>query len=490
MSARARARQPRRDRAQLRAPGGRARRGCARSSRPTPTGTARAPRARRARRRRSWLAVAAAAEAVELRGAGIDAPILVMGALTREELARRSTRDADVVAWSEEFIDWAAGARARRACTSSSTAGWGASGRATAALADRLASGRRRDARARAGRGDDALRDRRGAGPRVPAQPARALRELGRRRGASACRGCSCTPRTAPPCSAARPAASTWRAAAARSTALDPFGVDPARFGLEAALELRSWVAARKPCAPGESAGYGRRSSRASRHGARRDPGRLRRRRAPHALQQRRGPDRRSPPSRSSGPSAWTTSPSSWGPAAAVAVGAPVVAARAPTAASGSRPRRSPRAQGTINYEVTCAISARVPRRYHRDGEWRRRPARCRARARGARRRRCWVVGGAVRDELPASTPSADLDLVVDGEVAAAARALARARARRGLLALGRVRRLARRRARRTPGRSTSARCAGATIEADLALRDFTVNAIARPLAGGAPIDP
>jgi alanine racemase len=24
--------------------------------------------------------------------------------------------------------------------------------------------------------------------------------------------------------------------------------------------------------------------------------------------------------------------------------------------------------QGTINYEVTCAVSARVPRQYHRDG--------------------------------------------------------------------------------------------------------------------------
>src|ERR1035441_4352114 len=30
----------------------------------------------------------------------------------------------------------------------------------------------------------------------------------------------------------------------------------------------------------------------------------------------------------------------------------------------------------------------------------------------------------------------------------------------------------------------------GATLEADLALRDFTVNAIAEPVAGGAPIDP
>ena len=30
----------------------------------------------------------------------------------------------------------------------------------------------------------------------------------------------------------------------------------------------------------------------------------------------------------------------------------------------------------------------------------------------------------------------------------------------------------------------------GETIEADLALRDFTINAIAEPIAGGAPIDP
>ncbi|HEX3873309.1 MAG TPA: alanine racemase C-terminal domain-containing protein, partial [Solirubrobacteraceae bacterium] len=40
---------------------------------------------------------------------------------------------------------------------------------------------------------------------------------------------------------------------------LDPFGVDPAAHRLEPALELRSWVGAVKPCAVGESAGYGRR---------------------------------------------------------------------------------------------------------------------------------------------------------------------------------------------------------------------------------------
>ncbi len=40
---------------------------------------------------------------------------------------------------------------------------------------------------------------------------------------------------------------------------LDPFGADPAERDLEPALELTSYVAAVKAIAPGESAGYGRR---------------------------------------------------------------------------------------------------------------------------------------------------------------------------------------------------------------------------------------
>jgi alanine racemase len=39
----------------------------------------------------------------------------------------------------------------------------------------------------------------------------------------------------------------------------DPMNEDPARFGLEPALALASYVAAVKPIAPGQSAGYGRR---------------------------------------------------------------------------------------------------------------------------------------------------------------------------------------------------------------------------------------
>ena len=49
----------------------------------------------------------------------------------------------------------------------------------------------------------------------------------------------------------------------------------------------------------------------------------------------------------------------------------------------------------------------------------------------------CWVVGGAVRDELLGGPPSTDLDLVIAGEVAPAARSAGPRGRREGLLALG-----------------------------------------------------
>jgi alanine racemase len=52
----------------------------------------------------SWLAVATAGEAAGLRAAGIGGPLLVMGALTREELAVAVEAGADVIAWREDFV--------------------------------------------------------------------------------------------------------------------------------------------------------------------------------------------------------------------------------------------------------------------------------------------------------------------------------------------------------------------------------------------------
>ncbi len=51
-----------------------------------------------------WLAVASAQEAAELREAGLTGAVLVMGALSSEELPVALAAGADVVAWTEEFV--------------------------------------------------------------------------------------------------------------------------------------------------------------------------------------------------------------------------------------------------------------------------------------------------------------------------------------------------------------------------------------------------
>ncbi len=53
----------------------------------------------------SWLAVATAQEARGLREGGVEGPVLVMGALSEEELAVAVAARADVVAWREGFVD-------------------------------------------------------------------------------------------------------------------------------------------------------------------------------------------------------------------------------------------------------------------------------------------------------------------------------------------------------------------------------------------------
>jgi alanine racemase len=60
------------------------------------------------------LAVATAAEAAELRAAGIGASVLVMGAISAQELPEALASEAEIVAWSEPFVaELARAARAR-----------------------------------------------------------------------------------------------------------------------------------------------------------------------------------------------------------------------------------------------------------------------------------------------------------------------------------------------------------------------------------------
>lgn len=99
-----------------------------------------------------------------------------------------------------------------------------------------------------------------------------------------------------------------------------------------------------------------------------------------------------------------------------------------------------------------------------------------------------WLVGGAVRDRL-LGRATADLDLAVAGDVEAAARALGRA-ARAAVFPLSEAFGAWRVVGRDGTWQADLAPLAGATIEEDLARRDFTINAIAEPLAGGDAVDP
>jgi poly(A) polymerase len=101
----------------------------------------------------------------------------------------------------------------------------------------------------------------------------------------------------------------------------------------------------------------------------------------------------------------------------------------------------------------------------------------------------CWIVGGAVRDRLRGGVEVTDFDLVVAGDVPDAARRLARsghgtAFALSGEFGAWRVV------ARSGDWQADLSPLHGERIEDDLRLRDFTVNALAEPLAGGALVDP
>jgi len=109
------------------------------------------------------------------------------------------------------------------------------------------------------------------------------------------------------------------------------------------------------------------------------------------------------------------------------------------------------------------------------------------------RGREAWLVGGAVRDrELGRAI--LDVDVVVAGEPGEAARTIAAAARSAGqhtaCFALSEQFGAWRVAAPAGAWQIDVEGMRGGSLEADLALRDFTVNAIAEPLAGGEPIDP
>jgi alanine racemase len=209
------------------------------------------------------LAVASAEEAAELRGGGIEAPVLVMGALSDEELPVALAAGGELVAWSDRFVWQVARMRGAQAGPpvrlhvklDTGMGRLGTRGPAEAVrVAERVAAaapglelagamthfasadedpGFTAEQLARFGPFVRALRERRPGIVAHAANSAATLREPASHfdlvRCGIAVYGC------------------------------DPTNEDPSLYGLEPALELTSYVAALKPAAPGDSVGYGRR---------------------------------------------------------------------------------------------------------------------------------------------------------------------------------------------------------------------------------------
>jgi len=206
-----------------------------------------------------WLAVAAAEEATELRAAEIAAPILMMGALSAEELPVALDARADVVAWRPAFVAAlrdAARARERRLRVHVKLdVGMGRLGIRDADellhLAEQIVAAPELELV--------------GAMTHLPCadeDPERTRAEVAR----FAAFGERLRVLKPDVLLHAANSAATLALPESRFDivrcgvaiyGLDPFGRDPRDYSLEPALELHSYVAALKPLAPGESVGYG-----------------------------------------------------------------------------------------------------------------------------------------------------------------------------------------------------------------------------------------
>jgi alanine racemase len=314
------------------------------------------------------LAVAGSHEALALRRAGLrDVPLLVMGALSERELREALEADADVVVWRDEQVSAVSEAGGGRVHVKLDT-GMGRLGTRSPEDAKRvvelvagtpgveLAGAMTHFATADDRTGDFFERqlerferwatDVKASHPQVVVHAANSAATLREPRSHFDMVRCGIA-----------------------VYGMDPFGLDPLERGLEPALELCSYVAEAKRCQPGDSAGYGRsfvaqaptwlgvlpigygdgfrralsNNGDALVGGARRtlvgtvsmdnltvDLG------GQDDAQRLRGTE------------------------------AVLIGARGTERITAEQVARR---LGTINYEVTCGLTARVPRVYHRDGE-------------------------------------------------------------------------------------------------------------------------
>jgi alanine racemase len=205
------------------------------------------------------LAVATADEAAELRAAGIADPVLVLGALSAEELPIALRARAELTAWTQEFVAAvAAAAAAPVRIHVKFDSGLG-----------RLGTRQMSEALAVAGRVVSAAPALELAGAMTHLATADGDLEFVASQ-LDAFAACAAQMRRLAPGIVVHAAnsAATLRVPASHLDMVrcgialygcDPMNEDPDPYGLEPALELSSYVAALKLAQPGDSAGYGRR---------------------------------------------------------------------------------------------------------------------------------------------------------------------------------------------------------------------------------------
>jgi len=318
------------------------------------------------------LAVATVGEAAELRAAGLTDPILILGAISNDELPIALAADAEIVAWSERFVadlarlaDGAGGRRGAISVHVKLDSGMGRLGTRQADEAVAVAELVRARAPQLALVGAMTHLATADDDPEFVAQQLAAFEPFAAR----------LRERVPGLRVHAANSAATLREPASHfdfvrcGIALygcDPMNQDPAPYGLEPALELTSYVAALKPIAPGQSAGYGRRfiAERPTwiatlpigyADGIRR----ALTNNCDVLIDGRRYP--------LVGTVSMDNVTVDVGPEPVVSVGA-----RAVLIGRSGDERQTvedvANRVGTINHEILCGISARVPRQYHRDG--------------------------------------------------------------------------------------------------------------------------
>jgi alanine racemase len=318
------------------------------------------------------LAVATAGEAAELRASGIGASVLVMGAISGEELPEALAAEAEFVAWSEPFVEELARAARARAIPTAPVrvhvkldTGMGRLGTRDPAEAKRVAEQVVANQPKLALAGVMTHFATAGEDPAfVAAQLERFepfVAELRERWPGLVVHAANSAATLTEP----RSHFDLVRCGIA-IYGCDPMNSDPAKRGLEPALELTSYVAAVKRVQPGDSVGYGRQFvARAETSIATLPIGYadgIRRAYADNCDVLVRG--RRYP---LVGAVSMDNITLDLGSDTSVAVGDTATIIGADGADRQTAEQLAHRI-ATINYEVVCGISGRVPRLYHRDG--------------------------------------------------------------------------------------------------------------------------